>query len=160
MWRNVTVPKCSCTKNSSCRKFLMSKSPHVKTFQCWSVHLPECLQCQTENVPKCSRDETSVPKWLLPKSQVPKWWEADHMNRDSIKLIKSMIRHEPISLMLLLRAMSMYDRGCNLGTLEFRYCFLCGHRRPFNLHLDFSKKVVLKLTLAKMDDFWLRKFTL
>ena len=42
----------------------------------------------------------------------------DHMNRDSIKLIKSMIRHELISLMLLLRAMSMCNRGCNQGTLE------------------------------------------
>ena len=28
------------------------------------------------HVSKCSHDETSVPKWLLPKSQVPKWWEA------------------------------------------------------------------------------------
>ena len=51
----------------------MRKSPHVKMFPCWNVHLPEHLQCKTVQVPKCSRDETSMPKWLLPKGSVRKW---------------------------------------------------------------------------------------
>ena len=69
----------------------ISKSPHVETFPCWNVHLPECLQGQTMHVPKCSRDETSVPKWLLPKSQVSKWWEAFQFDPIKSKLI---ILHE------------------------------------------------------------------
>ena len=71
--RNIPVPKYSGGKNSSCRKFPMPKIPHVETFRCWKVHLPERPQCPTVHVPKCSRDETSVPKWLLPKCSVPKW---------------------------------------------------------------------------------------
>ena len=73
MCQNVPVPKCSCAKNSSCRKFLVQKSPHVEMFLCWNVHLPERLQHRMVHVPKCSRDETSVPKWLLPKCSGPKW---------------------------------------------------------------------------------------
>ena len=30
MFQNIPVPKCSCAKNSSCRKDPMRKSPHVK----------------------------------------------------------------------------------------------------------------------------------
>ena len=70
---NVPVPKCSCAENSSCRKCLVPKSPHVETFPCWNVHLPERSQCRTVHMPKCSHDETSVPKWLLPECSVPKW---------------------------------------------------------------------------------------
>ena len=32
--------------NSSCWKFPVRKSPHVKIFPCWNVHLPKCPQCQ------------------------------------------------------------------------------------------------------------------
>ena len=56
-----------------CRKFLMRKTPHVKTFPCWNVHLPERLQRQMVHLPKCSSDETSMRKWLFPKCFVPKW---------------------------------------------------------------------------------------
>ena len=57
-------------------KFPVPKIPHVEMFRCWKVHLPERPQRKTVHVPKCSHDETSMPKWLLPKSQVPKWWET------------------------------------------------------------------------------------
>ena len=50
-----------------CRKFLVPKISHVETFQCLKVHLPERLQWQTVHVLKCSCDETSVPKWFMPK---------------------------------------------------------------------------------------------
>ena len=36
-----------------------------KSLFSWRMHMPTC-----------SRDETSMPKWLLPKSQVLKWLEA------------------------------------------------------------------------------------
>jgi hypothetical protein len=42
-------------------------------FPCWNVHLPERLQRRMVHMPKCSRDETSMLKWLLPKGSVPKW---------------------------------------------------------------------------------------
>ena len=42
-------------------------------FPCWNVNLPERLQCRLVQVLKCSHDETSMPKWLLPKCSVPKW---------------------------------------------------------------------------------------
>ena len=64
---NVPVPKCSCAENSSCRKFLVPKSLRAEMFPCWNVHLPERLQRRMVHVLKCSHDETSVPKWLLPK---------------------------------------------------------------------------------------------
>ena len=32
--QNVPVLKCSCAENSSCQKFLVSKSPHVEVFRC------------------------------------------------------------------------------------------------------------------------------
>ena len=76
MCRNVHVPKCPLAEMFLCRKVLMPKSPNVEMFPCWNVHLPESLQRRMVHVPKCSRDETSVLKWLLPKSQVLKWWEA------------------------------------------------------------------------------------
>ena len=81
--KNIHVLKCSGAEMFRCRKFLllkipMPKIPHVETFQCWKVHLPERPQRRTVLVPKCSCDETSVPKWLLPKwllpkCSVPKW---------------------------------------------------------------------------------------
>ena len=79
--RNIPVPKCSGAENSSCRKFPVPKIPHAETFRCWNVHLPERPQCRTVHVPKCSRDETSVPKWLLPKCSMPKWSIGDHRFR-------------------------------------------------------------------------------
>ena len=77
MYENFPVSKCSRAENSSCQKVLVPKSPHVKIFPCWNVHLPECLHRQMVHVPKCSRDETSVPKWPLPKCSMPKWSIGD-----------------------------------------------------------------------------------
>ena len=66
--QNNHVLKCSSAKNSSCQKI-----PHAENSPCWKVHLFEHPQHQIKRVPKCSHDETFVPKWLLPKSDVPKW---------------------------------------------------------------------------------------
>ena len=48
LYRNVPVPKISCTEKS------------------WrqNDHVPECLQSQNLHMPKCPRDEMSVPKCL------------------------------------------------------------------------------------------------
>ena len=49
-------------------------------YRCYPVMIfsKNCFQskkCRTVHMP--SHDETSVPKWLLPKCQVPKRWEAE-----------------------------------------------------------------------------------
>ena len=66
--RNFPVPKSPHVKKSPCQK-----SPHVETFPYWNVHLPERPHGRTVHMPKCSRDESSVPIWLFPKCPVPKW---------------------------------------------------------------------------------------
>ena len=60
--QNIPCRNVDGAENSSCQKFLVRKSPHVKTFLSWNIHMPEHWQCRTMH----------VPKWLLLKSQVAK----------------------------------------------------------------------------------------
>ena len=70
--RTSQMPKYFCAKMFQCRKVPVPKRPHAETFPCWNVHLPKRLQRRKVHMPECSRDEISVPKWLLPKCPVPK----------------------------------------------------------------------------------------
>ena len=85
--RNVHMPKCSHSEMFLCRKILVTKIPHVEMLPCWNVHLPESLQCRMVHMPKCSCDETFMSKWLLPKSQVSKWWKAPNSNYSTRAII-------------------------------------------------------------------------
>ena len=66
------VPKYPCTEMLPCRNVLVPKIPCTKKSSCQNVHVLECLRSQKLHMPKCNRDEMSVPKCLMPKCQVPK----------------------------------------------------------------------------------------
>ena len=69
-----TVPKCPCAEMSPCRNFPVLKISCAENSSCWKVPMSKCQQRRMVHLLKCSRDETSVPIWLLPKCSVPKWW--------------------------------------------------------------------------------------
>ena len=78
-----TVPKYPRVEMFLCRKFFMPKIPCAEKSPCRNVSVLKRPSAGTSaapngalapNLPKCSRDETSVPKWLLPKCSGPKWW--------------------------------------------------------------------------------------
>jgi hypothetical protein len=76
MCQNVPVLKCSYAKNSSCLKVLLPKSPHMARSKHSNVEMSICQNvCSAKqwlHVLKFSCDEKYMPKWLFPKSQVPK----------------------------------------------------------------------------------------
>ena len=65
-----SMPKDICSVSW---KFLLLKSPHAKkvpmskTFPCWNVHVLNHSQHRIMHMSKCSHDETSALKWLMPK---------------------------------------------------------------------------------------------
>ena len=71
MWPKVVMENHTSTPAAHGKSHILSsqleKIPHVETFRWWKVHLPERPQRQTVHVPKCSHDETSVPKCSMPK---------------------------------------------------------------------------------------------
>ena len=71
--QNIPLPKCSCAKKSTCQKVPVPKKSSCRNVPVLKVHLPERPHGQTVHMPKCSRDESSVPIWLFPKCPVPKW---------------------------------------------------------------------------------------
>ena len=70
--QNVPMPKC-CVQRCSCAEIFpswkvpMSKCSHVEMSIWRNVRSTKWCTCQNILI---------MPKWLLPKSQVPKWWEA------------------------------------------------------------------------------------
>ena len=81
--QDVHVPKSPCAEMFLGRKLLTPKIPLAKKSLCRNVPVLKSLSAGMSAVTngahaKMFPDETSVPKWLFPKSQVPKWWEAFH----------------------------------------------------------------------------------